>query len=432
MQLIAYLKSRQWSVLAGYVLFIGMMATGYIYHITFVQLGLDDFGTRVLGLDRPVVASYMALLALITCVSALVFGWLMMRMGWGKRFIIKLRVVFAVVLVQLILTAVVLLVQSQTTLLVWMVLASIALGIGMPVTFSMTVDLIPVRDRGYVAAIITAAAYAIANLLPSDWQIEQFRVQLLPVMLIGVIGMGLLAFVRLPLIEALSQQHTFPQFGRGRFVRVDRSGHAHIRRRMVIFLVLMFGVYFIDSLGFLRMIHIPYYVDDAWRSQELAIRGFIAGVHVLAAFIAGVLYVNLHERSLFLWIFGIFALIHFMPASGAQLVPGETAPLGIPMLYAVAVSLYTVISFAAWADISTPETISRNAALGVALSGFTATFISTSLAIQWAAGDMPLDQHLRIVDALAMLFFLLVLVLSFIPRKNDRVTAAQQSERGDL
>jgi MFS family permease len=356
MRLVECLKTRQWSSLAGYVLFTGMMATGYIYHITFVQLGLDDLGTRVLGLDRSVVASYMALLALITCVSALAFGWLMMRMGWGKQFITKLRVVFVVVLAQLILTAGVMLVQTQSVLLAWIVLASIALGIGMPVTFSMTVDLIPVRDRGYVAAFITAAAYAIANLLPSDWQVDQFRVQLLPIMLAGVIGMGMLAFARLPLVEVLAQQHTRLEFGRGRFVQEDSGGHTHIRRRMVIFLVLMFGVYFIDSLGFLRMIHIPYYVDDAWRSQELAVRGFIAAVHVVAAFIAGVLYVNLHERSLFLWIFGIFALIHFMPASDAQLVPGETAPLGIPMLYAVAVSLYTVVSFAAWADISTPET----------------------------------------------------------------------------
>ena len=38
--------------LFGFLLFVGMMAAGYYYNLTFVQLGLDDFGTRWLGLSE--------------------------------------------------------------------------------------------------------------------------------------------------------------------------------------------------------------------------------------------------------------------------------------------------------------------------------------------------------------------------------------------
>jgi hypothetical protein len=85
----------------------------------------------------------------------------------------------------------------------------------------------------------------------------------------------------------------------------------------------------------------------------------------------------------------------------------------MPVLYATAVSLYTVVNFAVWADLSTPRTISRNAALGVALSGWTATFVSTALATAWRLDGMDLDRHLSLVAAVAMLFFLALLGISF-------------------
>ena len=79
----------------------------------------------------------------------------------------------------------------------------------------------------------------------------------------------------------------------------------------------------------------------------------------------------------------------------------------MPMLYATSVSMYTVVNFALWADLSTPRTIARNAALGVALSGWTATFISTALAIGWRLGGVPLGEHLNYVASLAIVFLLI-------------------------
>jgi hypothetical protein len=135
--------------------------------------------------------------------------------------------------------------------------------------------------------------------------------------------------------------------------------------------------------------------------------------HVLAALIAGVLYAALNEKELFLWIFGIFALVHLMYAAMARNISVGEPTLATPMLYAIAVSLYTVVNFAIWADVSTPGNISRNAAVGVAMSGFTATFISTALALQLRLAGVSLEEHLRIVDSLAMIFFVLVLILIF-------------------
>ena len=92
----------------------------------------------------------------------------------------------------------------------------------------------------------------------------------------------------------------------------------------------------------------------------------------------------------------------------------------MPMLYALAVSLYTVVNFAIWADLSTSDTISLNSALGVALSGWTATFLSTGLAIFWQGRGLTLERHIQIVNAMAMLLFIVMLVLAFF-RKPERI-----------
>jgi hypothetical protein len=93
--------------------------------------------------------------------------------------------------------------------------------------------------------------------------------------------------------------------------------------------------------------------------------------------------------------------------------------LALPMLYALAVSLYTVVNFAIWADLSTPETIPMNAALGVALSAWTATFLSTGLAIFWQGQGMTLERHIQIVDSVAMIAFIGLILLAFF-RKEEK------------
>ena len=374
-------------------------------------------GTRRIGLERSQVAGDMAYLALITCVVAIAVGYWMVRSSQGQKFSSKLRLAFGVVLLQTFLTYISVSVDTESQFLAWIIAASIALGVAVPATFSMTTDLIPSRDRGYVAALITAAAYFAAEVFSNEWTFELFRGRLLGVMSLGAISLGILAFVKLPFIDTLSQQHLHPEFARGRFIRLDQKKDK-MDHRLVGLILLMFGIYFVDSLGFLRLLETPVFMNTAWQAESLNIRLFIAWVHVIAALIAGVLYTALDVRELFFWIFGIFGLTHLSYTFHIRLVSGDSAPLSMPMLYATAVSLYTVVNFAIWADFSTPKTISFNTALGVALSGWTATFLSTAFAIQWEASGMALERHLNIVDSLAILFFIGLILISLIPRRD--------------
>jgi len=400
------LISRNFPALFGYFLFIGMMASGYYYNLTFVQLGLEDFGTRLLGLSASVVARDMALLALLTCVTAIAFGWWMQKQGWGRRFRLKLQISFGVVLAQTVLTLICPLVTTETGFLIWLAGVSLALGVGVPVMFSMTVDLIPVRMRGGAAALVTASAYFAAETLSNQWTFEAFRRQSLLMLIGGVTGVGILALIRHPWIERLACQHELPAFAHGRFVRQGQAD-----KRMLGLVAVMFGIYFVDSLGFLRLLKTPLYMTGAWQSPDFDIRLFIAGTHVIGALVAGVLYSSLRTRPLFLWIFGIFALTHLQYSFHIR-TGAENNVLSMPMLYALAVSLYTVVNFAIWADLSTPDTISLNSALGVALSGWTATFLSTGLAIAWG-DNLSLERHIQVVDSLAMIFFLGMLLLAY-------------------
>jgi MFS family permease len=419
MELFRYLREGNWTTPFGYAFFTGMLAVGYYYNVTFVQLGLVDLGERLIGLSRTQVASSMAYLALITSLVALLVGIIMMKRGWSRRFIVKLRLAFGVILVQTILTALAPHLRSESGYLAWIAAASLALGVGVPVTFGMTVDLIPRRDRGYVAAAITALAYFAAPVFSAPWEIENFSRQMLFIMVPAVPILGLLAFKRFPFIERLAQQHTLPEFWYGRYVLRSEAGSERISWRLVGLIVLMFGVFFVDSLGFLRMTDTPRLMESAWTSPDPGPRLFIGWVHVAAAVAGGVLYSALPGRSLFYWIFGLFGLVHLMYTFPIRFGEPAAPPLMMPALYAMAVSLYTVVNFAIWADLSTPRTISRNAALGVALSGWSATFISTALAIRWGAAGLPLEQHLRIVDSLAILFFLAMLFVAWLPSKKE-------------
>lgn len=412
MELLRYARARDWAAVFGYVLFVGMMAVGYYYNITFVQLGLVDLGTRVVGMTEQGVAMAMAYLALLTTVIALASGVWMTKRGWSARFVAKLRLAFAVVVAQAVLTAVAPMIRTEGAFLAWIAAASVALGVAVPVTFGLTVDLVPVRDRGYAAGFITMGAYFVAAVFSWTWRIDAFAARMLPLMVPGALTVGVLVFRGGRLTERLGSQHARPEFGIGRFVS-DSEGGRRFNPRLVVALVLMAGIFFVDSLGFLRIIATPEYVATAWQSPEAGPRLFIGATHVVAALAAAVLYSSLTEKSLFLWIFGIFSLVELEYVL-STLLPGESSSLAMPMLYAIAVSMYTVVNFAIWADLSTPRTISRTAALGVALAGLGPTFISTALSIQWRLGGIETGAHFSRVAAVALVFFIGVLALAYL------------------
>jgi MFS family permease len=408
---IEYVRRGEWATIVGYVLFVVLMAAGYYYNITFVQLGLIDLGVRLVGMTRTQVSTWMAGLALLTFVTAIVAGVTMDRRGWSTDLRTKLRLLFWVVVVQFVLTVVAPHIRSVSAFGAWIVVGSLSLGVGFPVSFSLAIDLIPVPDRGHIAAIITAVTYFAANAYPLDWSIDVFSQLLTAAMLPGVVVLGVLVSGRVTLlndlVDQLADQHE--QFGTGRFCHPTPVG-----TRTLAFwspVVLMFGVFFVDSLGFLRIIETPALVLSSWQSPDLSTRLAIAVVHAVGALMAGVLYVNFDRNGLFLWVFALFSLTYVLYTTDlrvAALFPGAAggdASILNPLLYSLTVSFYTTLNFALWPDLSTAETIGTHSAIGIGMAGWLATFLSTAVSLYLDATEVGLLSHLNLVNALALLLF---------------------------
>ena len=204
---------------AGIAVFVAFMAAGYAYNVTFVQLGVTDLGRRLVGLDDAQVAGAMAMLAIVTAAVAVAVGVWMGRAGVGRDLVRKLRIATVVVAGQTVLTVLAPLVASEGAFLAWVLLTALALGVGVPVTFSLAVHLVPVRRRGLAAAGVTAIAYAFAPLGSGDWTIEPLARTFTGGMLLGTTALALLAWRDLPLVRAWSRQHERPPFGIGRYLR---------------------------------------------------------------------------------------------------------------------------------------------------------------------------------------------------------------------
>lgn len=408
MRLARHVRERRWPTVAGYALFVALMVAGYYYNITFVQLGLIDLGTRLVGMSETVVSAWMAALALCTLVVAVATGVTMDRRGWSTDLRTKLRLLFGVVLVQFALTVLAPGIRSVPAFGAWIVVASVGLGVGFPVSFSLAVDLVPPPDRGYVAAAITAIAYFAANAIPLSWSVEVFSRVMTVAMVPGIAALVVLISGRVGPIESVLDTlgEQYHEFGRGRFCHPTP-----VRTRSLAFAVpvaLTFGVFFIDSLGFLRIIDTPSLLLTSWQSPSLSTRLAIAAAHVVGALMAGVIYTAFPLRRVFLWTFALFALAHVLYTSDLRLaaafpsVAQGASPLN-PGVYAIAVSFYTTLNFAIWPDLSTPETIGTHSAVGIGVAGWLATFLSTALALYFNAVELTLLSHLNVVQALSLL-----------------------------
>ena len=377
---------------AGYVV---LLASGYAYNLTFVQLGLTAFGRDPIGLSDVGVAVAMGGLAVTTCAVALTAGWRMR--GWSLR--PKLRAAAFAVVVQTALTACIGNVTTPVAFAGWLAVAAIALGLAIPSTFGLASDLVPVTVRGWVAAAITGAAYAGSIAILGEWDAQVLADRMAPMMAVGSIGLVGLVWLPGPgdrLIRALEGQARDDRFAVGRFVAPGAM------RTMIVAAVLLFGVFFVDSLGFVRLVDSAY-IGAAWQSADGFDRATLIGAHVLGAIAAGVLYTAFDERVLLPWIFGIFALVALMYVADIRVgIGGPSQVLVMPILYAVGVSLYTVVTFALWADLSTSANITWNVAVGVALSAWSATFLSTALALGWRTAGLDLDAHLSAVAAVGL------------------------------
>lgn len=417
MKLTEYVRAGDRATVAGYVLYIALLTGGYYYNVTFVQLGLLDLGTRHVGLTRARVSAWMAALAVVALATAVVAGRAIDRRRLGRDVRGKFRVLFGVVIVQTALTAVAPSVRSEPAFGAWVLAAAGVMGVGFPTTFALAVDFVPVRDRGYVAAAATGATYFLANALAVEWQIETFALLVVPGMTAGAVVLGVLLARPAWFLDEVADAHE--SFGRGR----DTLDGPVSTRSLAFWgpVALVFGVFFVDSLGFLRIVETPTLLSASWQSPDLRTRLGIGVVHVVAAAAAGVLYTAVDRRWLFLLVFGFFGFTHLLYTFELRLaalfpaLAGEPAAL-TPLVYAAAVSVYTTVNFALWPDLSTPDTIGTHSALGVGFAGFFATFLSTAAALYLDARAVSLVTHLNIVNALALLLFVGFAVTLYLAR----------------
>jgi MFS family permease len=418
--LFGLIVQRDWVTLAGYLFYVALMTAGYYYNLTFVQLGLIDLGTTRLGMTGASVSLVMAMLALVALAASVATGVLMDHRGWSGDLRIRLRLLFVVTAVQLALTVAAPLLAAPTGFVVWVVVCAASIGVGMPVTFSFMADLVPVRDRGFAAAVPAGLAFFIAALYPQEWRIEQFSAVMAAAMAPAVVVLAVLAFRPTRSIEQLAQQQV--GFGPGRFTRPPAPTASTGMFALVV--TAMFAVFFIDSLGFLRIIDTPAYISTSWQSPDLRVRLFIAVAHVVGAAIAGVLYTTFDWRWLLVWVYGLFGFTHLLYVFHLATGAGAAPPLVLPGMYVLAVSFYTTLNFALWPDLSTPDTIGTRCAVGVGVAGWLASFLSTALALVSDAAGVTLLTHLRYVDALALLLVAVVPLLLY----TGRVRALARQE----
>ncbi len=412
LRLVDLLLARRWVPVAGYGFTIALLTGGYYYNLTFVQLGLIDLGAERLGMRGQAVSMVMALLAVVALVASVATGVAMDRRGWSRDLRTRLRVLTVVTATQLVLTALAPLLATPAGYVAWVLVCATSLGVGMPVTFSFMADLIPIRDRGFAAALPAGLSFFIAALYPQQWRVEEFSAVMTVAMAPAVVVLAVLAFRPSSLVDRLAGLQA--DIGPGRFARPP--GAAVSTPAFALIVAAMFAVFFIDSLGFLRIVDAAAYISTSWQSPDLGVRLFIAVVHVVGAAMAGVLYTAFHWQWLLVWVYGLFGFTHLLYIDHLATAADAVPPLLLPGMYVLAVSFYTTLNFALWPDLSTPDTIGTRCAVGVGVAGWLASFLSTSLALWSDAAGVSLLTHLRHVDALALLLVAAVPLLLYARR----------------
>ena len=129
-----------------YLLVITTIASSYIFTITFIQLGLPNFGTVTLGLEQGLVNKAIMLFGITGGLCAYVGGVLLDKVRNNIHLIILIRSV--AVVITLIGRSLSPLVVSGSGYLVWTVFMGVILGLGSSFNYVLVYLLLPPKNRG--------------------------------------------------------------------------------------------------------------------------------------------------------------------------------------------------------------------------------------------------------------------------------------------
>ena len=392
-----------------------LLFSGYQIGFKFIQLGIPDLALRVIGIQERVVNISMGFMAIFSCITAIIASIILDKYSPKPkiRFLMTLFLSGA----QASLIALSLLIRTESQFLIWLGLFSALLGVIFPLVLSYVFLFIKSEDRGPIAGIITAFAYLFGNLSPNPWTIEG-------TLLDGIISSGpvmiciFYLIFHMELTEKFEPAENELEWFIGRYaLKNDSEIQDTTKSRLfapldgnhsfLLILFLMFGVYFIDSFGFLRVIHQNELMQFTWHGLY-EIKILLGVTHFVTAISMGFLYKKYGYWIVFLASFALFfiadLLFSFYPMGILLIITS--------MVYCSTVSFYTVNSFALFADCSTKKDMYKRAGIGIGVGGWLSSFLSTMLTVElfeMTSGVEGFRLHLLITSIIAAVFLILTI-----------------------
>ncbi len=405
-----------------YFFVCALLFSGYQIGFKFIQLGIPDLALRVVGMEERIVNISMGFMAVASCITALIASIILDK--WAPK--PKTRFLMTLILAggQAGLITLSLLITTEIQFLIWLGLFSGLLGVIFPLVMSYVFLFVKSEDRGPIAGIITAFAYLFGNLSPNPWTIQGTLLDAIissgPVM----ICIAYLIF-NMDLVEKFEPADNEIHLFHGRYALNSESQNSNANEHkflaplspghsFALILLLMFGVYFIDSFGFLRVIHQNELMQYTWHGPY-SIKVLLGLVHFATAILMGLLYKKFGYRVVFLSSFVLFFIADLL----FSFYPVGSLLIFTALIYCSTVSFYTVNSFALFADCSTKKDMYKRAGIGIGVGGWLSSFLSTMVTVElfeMTSGVEGFKLHLLITSLIALAFLLFTLYTLYIKK----------------
>jgi hypothetical protein len=383
-----------------------MLVANYISGVKLVQWGIPYLGGVTCAVPDGQLNLLMALMAIISCVVAIISGIMFDKVSLKFKSRLMLLLVCFGIQGSIVFLANFISTPAQFT--AWILVFSAILGLLICQPFVFMFLLIPTKHRGILAGIITGLAYLIGNFSMAEWTFKGLSMETITV----TIPLGVLIMYALFNLQKMKMFDYTPEKD------AAYSGQYSKNYKFALVVLLMFGAYFVDSFGFLRLKEEPFFWT-IW-GGEFGVKMYLGISHLIAAVIMGYIYQKKKQMGpiiVFISALSGFVICDFLFSS----YPTGAFLLITSYLYCATVSFYTINSFTVWSDISNSKNISSRAGIGIGIGGWLSSFLSTALTEQLLISLPGIDGyriHLMLSGSIAIIF----LIISFLVFKKVKST----------